>query len=214
MNLCQNQKTRLLVVDDHVLISDGIKNLLSPFSGIEVVGQVENGLDAYSACQSLTPDLILMDLNLPGMRGVDAIRRIMNRWPDMLILCLTAISEEYKVKEALDAGAKGYVLKNSNQQTLLSAIEAAVHNREFIDPSLNVDLVNTILNEDNSASASLTPRETQILKLISEGLKNRDIAETLVISLKTVETHRLNLMRKLEAHNTAELVHWARRIGI
>ncbi|MCL9783984.1 two component system response regulator [Vibrio sp. S4M6] len=214
MNICRQKKIRLLVVDDHALISDGIRNLLSPYTGIEVVGQVENGLDAYSTCRSLSPDLILMDLNLPGMRGVDAIRRIVQRWPDMLILCITAISEECKVKEALEAGAKGYVLKKSNQQTLLSAIEAVMKNQEFIDPSLNIDLVNSTSSHDSTLSPALTPRETQILKLISEGLKNREIAETLVISLKTVETHRLNLMRKLEAHNAAELVHWARRIGV
>ncbi|WP_108651919.1 two component system response regulator [Dongshaea marina] len=214
MNMNRRKSLNLLVVDDHALIADGIKNLIAPYSGVEVVGQVENGLDAYAACRELEPDLILMDLNLPGMRGVDAIRRIIQRWPEMLILCITATTEEIKVREALEAGAKGYVLKKSTQQTLLAAIETVAKGQEFIDPSLNIDLVTSSTSEERGLSPALTPRETQILKLISEGLKNREIAETLVISLKTVETHRLNLMRKLEAHNAAELVHWARRIGV
>ncbi|MGF1740058.1 two component system response regulator [Vibrio profundum] len=214
MNICQNKKTKLLVVDDHALISDGIRNLLSPFTGVSVVGQVENGLDVYSKCQSLSPDVILMDLNLPGMRGVDVIKRVTKRWPNMIVLCISATSEEYKVKEALEAGAKGYVLKKSNQQTLLSAIESVIKNKEFIDPSLDTDLLYSSSLNEKSFLPSLTPRETQIMKLISEGLKNREISEALVISLKTVETHRLNLMRKLGAHNIADVVHWARRMGL
>ncbi len=203
---------RVLIVEDHALLIEGIKNLLRPFSQYEVVGQVEDGLQVYKACQDYLPDLILLDLGLPGMDGIDIITQLKKRWPALLIVVITANSAEHKAQEALQAGANGYVLKKSPQQTLLAALQTVQIGRSFIDPSLAVD---QLQKERGSREAdTLTLRERQVLKLVAEGNRNKDIAECLSISLKTVETHRLNLMRKLDVHNATELVGWAQRLGL
>lgn len=202
---------RVLIVEDHSLLAEGIRNLLSTHSRYEVVGEVTNGLDVYGACIKLTPDIVLLDLNLPGMDGVEIITQLHRRWEKLRIVVLTASTTEQRGQEALTAGAHAYVLKQSPRQILLTAMQQVSLDKIYIDPTLRLD-TSTPTNSINKAV--LTPRERQILKLIAEGKRNRDISELLTISLKTVETHRLNLMRKLDAHNAAELSNWARRLGI
>ncbi|WP_234418563.1 two component system response regulator [Dongshaea marina] len=208
---------KILIVDDHTLIADGIRNFIETYSGESdwsVVGHIDNGLEVYGACQEMSPDLLLTDLGLPGMDGIDVIRRVSKRWPELPILCISAHSEMNKLQGALKAGAKGYILKKSSQQTLLNAIREVSEGRVFVDPEFGVDPTELMNTEDLEESFGLTPREKQILKLISEGKRNNDIADTLNIGVKTVRTHRLNLMRKLGAHNATELVHWALRLGL
>lgn len=206
---------KVLIIEDHALVLDGIKRLLAEAPRFHVVAQVEDGLQAYHACQTCAPDLVLIDLGLPGMDGVDVIRQLKRRWPELKILVLTANATEHKAGEALAAGAMGYVLKKSTRQVLLAALQTVALGKRFIDPSLNENQLILASKEGKKTdSVTLTNRERQILKLIAEGGRNRDIAERLAISLKTVETHRLNLMRKLDAHNIAELVSWANRLGL
>lgn len=203
---------RILIVEDHSLLIDGICSLLGKNPHYEVVGTVSNGLSVYESCQQLSPDLILLDLSLPGMDGIDIIYQLLRRWEKMRIVVITASSEEHRCHKAIAAGAMAYVLKQSSQQTLLGAIQCAAVGKKFIDPSLRLDTMESATS--SSKEVTLTMRERQILKLVAEGKRNRDIAELLSISLKTVETHRLNLMRKLDAHNAAELSRWARRLGV
>lgn len=205
---------KILVVDDHDLIFDGLKNCLSPYPSLELVGFVNDGLEAYEQCLKLNPDLTFMDLSLPGMSGVEAIRQLRKRWPEMMIIVLTASEEEHKAREALDAGANGYVLKNGSKSTLLAAIKSVTRGKQFIDPSLDASHIEALGQVAEGDIPMLTPREKQVLKLIFEGKRNRDIAEALLIGLKTVETHRMNIMRKLDAHNVADLMKWAHRMGI
>jgi len=203
---------RVLIVEDHSLLIDGIRNLLANQHRYEVVGTVSDGLAVYEACQRLSPDLVLLDLGLPGMDGIDVIHQLLRRWKDLRIVIVTASSEARRSHDAFEAGALAYVLKKSSQQILLAALQHAVLGKRFIDPALKLETL-----EPGSAVTAETPltlRERQILKLVAEGKRNRDIAEMLSISLKTVETHRLNLMRKLDAHNAAELSNWARRLGL
>ena len=158
--------------------------------------------------------MVFMDLNLPGMSGVEAIRQLRKRWPDMMIIVLTASEEERKAREALDAGSNGYVLKNGSKSTLLAAIKSVTRGKNFLDPALDAKHIEALSLVEEGDIPVLTPREKQVLKLIFEGKRNRDIAEALLIGLKTVETHRMNIMRKLDAHNVADLMKWAHRMGI
>lgn len=203
---------RILLVEDHLLLSDGIRSLLSSVPSYQVVGEVCDGLQVYQACQQLMPDLVLLDLGLPGMDGIDIIRQLKQRWQEMTIVVITADAAEHRARAALAAGALAYVLKKSSQQTLLAALQIALMGKAFLDPALNAEQVTQ--RSGIEGPTRLTMRESQVLKLIAEGQRNRDIAESLKISIKTVETHRLNLMRKLDAHNAAGLANWAVRLGI
>lgn len=214
LNLQQFPKQqRILIVEDHSILIFGIKKLLSTVPNYEIVGEVNNGLDVYTACQELKPDVVLLDLGLPGMDGIDVIRQLKRRHPEMAIVVFTADTSEYRARDALKEGALAYILKKSSQQILLAGIQTVLAGKTFIDPSLCHAQINSSVTSLNGSSI-LTMRERQILKLIAEGGRNRDISEKLTISIKTVETHRLHLMRKLDAHNIAELVNWASRLGI
>jgi len=206
---------RLLLVDDHALIREGIKTLLDGVRGVQVVGEAENGHEALTVCREVNPDLILMDLNMPLLDGVSAINLIRARWPHIRILALTSNVSEANAALALDAGAHGYLLKRSRREVLLAAVERVGAGQAFIDPSIDAAQVASLRADgESSAGVTLTERERQLLKLIAGGSRNRDIAELLNISLKTVETHRLNLMKKLDAHNAADLTQWAFRLGL
>lgn len=204
----------ILIVEDHSLLADGIRSLLSTQPQYQVVGTVADGLQVYEACQRLQPDLVLLDLALPGMDGIDVIRQLRRRWGELKIVIFTAATEAHRGQQALAAGALGYVLKQSPQQVLLAAMQYAAIGKVYVDPALKLEALTQPAAELSHGDTPLTLRERQVLKLVAEGKRNRDIAELLSISLKTVETHRLNLMRKLDAHNAAELSGWARRIGL
>lgn len=214
MTFGQYKAIKILVVDDHSLIFDGLKGCLAPYPELDLVGFVEEGLAVYEQCLKLKPDLVFMDLKLPGMSGFEVIRQLRQRWPELMIIMLTATVEEKSAREALDVGANGYVLKNSPKSTLLAAIKSVSKGKTFIDPSLDEQQIDALSGAMCGDVPLLTPREQQVLKLICEGRRNRDIAEDLVIGLKTVETHRMNLMRKLNAHNVAELMLWVQRLGL
>lgn len=203
---------RILIVEDHYLLRYGLKSLMLTVPNYEVIGEVVDGLNVYAACQKLNPDVVLLDLGLPGMDGIDIIRQLKRRTPKLIIVVITADASEHRARDALAAGALGYVLKKSSRQVLLAGLQTAIAGKIFLDPALNRSHVINTPNVDGLSA--LTTRERQILKLIAEGNRNRDISEKLSITIKTVETHRLNLMRKLNAHNIAELVNWACRLGI
>ncbi|MHC8403429.1 two component system response regulator [Pseudomonas sp. MDT1-17] len=208
----QHERKRILIVEDHQILIYGLKKLLSTVANYHVVGAISDGLEVYGACLKLTPDLVLIDLGLPGMDGVDIILQLKRRLPQLTIVVITADASEHRAHNALAAGALAYVLKKSSQQILLAGLQTALAGKVYLDPKLNQAQVTCSPTLDGPSK--LTVRENQVLKLIAEGARNRDIAEQLRISIKTVETHRLNLMRKLDAHNVAELVNWAWRLGI
>lgn len=206
---------RIVVVDDHPLMREGLRALLLDVPGIRIVGEAENGRQALDVCRSLAPDLLLLDLNMPVMDGISALPLIRQRWPDIRILALTSRLSEQNAALALDAGADGYVLKSSNSEVLVGAIDTLLSGKPFLDNHLNANQVAALRVKSSSQSGiTLTDRERQVLKLVAEGARNRDVAELLCISLKTVETHRLNLMKKLDAHNAAELTQWAFKLGV
>lgn len=205
---------RILLVDDHELIVNGIINLLSPYPRFHVVAHIDDGLEVYNACRLHAPDIVVLDLGLPGINGLDLIPQLRRRLPQMAILAYTAHMEDTMAIRTLSAGALGYVLKNSGRQVLLAALQSVAVKKCYIDPALNREAINTALRVKNDSTEILTPRERQILKLIAHGFTNRLIGERLCISVKTVETHRLNVMRKLNVHKVTELLICARRLGL
>ncbi|MER2474547.1 two component system response regulator [Photorhabdus laumondii] len=205
---------KVLLVDDHELIIDGIKNLLAAYPRYHVIAQVDDGLSVYASCRDLAPDIVILDLGLPGLNGLDIIPQLCQRWPDLRILALTAHDDELTASRVLRAGALAYVLKTSSQQILLAAITSVAARKSYVDPHLNQEAIRLLGEGINDDSTLLTRRERQILQLISEGNGNRNIAEILSISIKTVETHRLNMMRKLKVHKVTELLNYSRKLGL
>lgn len=205
---------KILLVDDHELIINGIMNLLAPYPRFRIIAHIDDGLEVYNACRIHEPDIVVLDLGLPGINGLDLIPQLRSRWPKMAILAYTAHMEEFMAIRTLAAGATGYVLKNSSRKILLAAIQTVAVRKRYIDPALNRDAINSALSADADSPELLTPRERQILKLIANSYTNRLISEQLCISVKTVETHRLNIMKKLNVHKVTELLNCSRRLGL
>jgi DNA-binding NarL/FixJ family response regulator len=204
-------RCRIVIADDHTIMREGLRSLLEAESDFEVVGAVDNGRDAVRLAALLKPELVLMDLAMPHMDGMSAIREIKRRAPEIRILVLTMHKTEEHIRAALQAGAGGYLLKDAARAELLIAIVSLMRGKTFISPAVADRIVAGYLDHDapggpmRARSDTLTAREKQVLKLIAEGRRNRDIAEYLYVSVKTVEKHRANLMAKLDLHNTAEL---------
>ncbi|WP_263070783.1 two component system response regulator [Enterobacter huaxiensis] len=205
---------KILIVDDHELIVHGISTLLAPYPRFEISGHTVDGRDVYNACIASEPNIVILDLGLPGINGMELIPQLRRRWPEMRILIYSAHNEEFMAARALRAGADGYALKSSSQQTILSALQMLAVNRPFIDPALNRDAIDKALSEKDDMKSILTSRELQVLKLIIEGNTNALIGEQLHISIKTVETHRLNIMRKLNVHKVTDLMNCAQRLRL
>jgi two-component system, NarL family, response regulator NreC len=208
---------RIVIADDHTIMREGLRALLEAEAQFEVVGAADNGRDAVRLATLLKPDLVLMDLAMPHMDGMSAIRELKRRSSEIRILVLTMHKTEEHVRAALQAGADGYLLKETSRSELLIAILSVMRGKTFISPAVADRIVAGYLDHDagggegamRARSDTLTAREKQVLKLIAEGRRNRDIAEYLFVSVKTVEKHRANLMSKLDLHNTAALTSFA-----
>ncbi len=211
--------TRLLLVDDHAVVRSGLKMLLSSEKDVEIVGEASTAAQAMETAGIVKPDVILMDIGLPDMSGIDATREIKKRYPEISIVALTIHEDEEYFFKMLDAGASGYVPKRAAPEELLVAIRAAAAGEVYLYPSLAKLLVKDYLSQEHPAEEKanldgLTEREHEVLTYLAEGASNEKIAQSLVISPKTVERHRENIMRKLNMHSRAELVRYAIRRGI
>jgi len=212
-------KHRILIVEDHTLLRQGLCAMISMDQEIEVVGEADNGRDAIRLTGSLLPGLILMDLSMPGTNGTESIVEIKRRFPEVKVLVLTVHKAEEYIREALKAGADGYVLKHATQAELMLAIKSVLSGKTYLSPDIAEQVVSgylfggTNLN-DRSVWDSITLREREVLKLIAEGHPNKYIANYLCVSVKTVEKHRSNLMRKLDMHNAASLTAFAIEKGM
>lgn len=208
----------LLLADDHAVVRSGLRLLLESQPDMVIIGEAENGLDAINKTSVLKPDVVLMDIEMPDMNGIEATRRIKNTHPETAVLALTMYEDDQYFFEMLRAGASGYVPKRAAPDDLVSAIRAVSRGEVFLYPSLAGRLVQDYLQrndvEEQEPVGELTPREQEVLKLIAEGLSNAEIAELLVISAKTVDRHRENIMRKLNLHSRVDLVKYALRKGL
>lgn len=210
---------RLLIAEDHAIVRDGLKALLAAQPGFEVVAEAGNGREAVKLAGRTEPELILIDLSMPKMNGLEAIRELKRQDPAVRIIVMTAHAAEEYVFAALEAGVEGYFLKDGTQEELLQAIAAVLAGRRYICPGVSEQVIEGYLHgkprlKKQTAWESLTPREIEIVKLVAEGYKNREIAEELFISIKTVEKHRSNLMAKLNLKGAAELAKLAIEKGL
>jgi DNA-binding NarL/FixJ family response regulator len=210
---------RVLIVDDHNLFRQGIRSMVMGLAGYEVIGDACDGKEAVQKAVSLRPDLILMELCMPGLNGIEAALQIKRRMPNIRILALTMQKTEDYVRAALSAGVDGYAVKDITYEEFLSAIHTVAKGKKFICSEVSMHLVDIYLHPASNASTTtvwdkLTSRERSILKLVAEGHTNRMSGEILNISSKTVEKHRANLMRKLDLHNATELIRLALDMGL
>ncbi len=208
----------LVLADDHAVVRSGLRMLLDAQSDMRIIGEANNGREALELVRSLKPDVILMDIMMPDMNGIEATQQITSEIQGTAVLALTMYEDEQYFIEMLRAGASGYVPKRAAPDVLVSAIRAIDMGAMFIYPSLSKRLVQ-VYDREGAADAetpidALSPRELEVLLLISDGLSNIDIAERLEISVKTVDRHRENIMRKLQIHNRIDLVKYAIREGL
>lgn len=209
-----NKKTQIVLVEDHEIVRQGFKALLGSVEGLEIVGEADNGIQAIKCIIELKPDLVFLDLSLPKRNGVCVIEEVKKFYPLTKFIVLTAHNTDEHVHACFDAGASGFVSKAACFNEIEMAIKSVINGKTFISPEVSSKVIDGYLDgkkkECNSTRLStLTQREKEVLVLIAEGYKNRDIADTLFISLKTVERHRANLMKKLDLHNSAAITSYA-----
>ncbi len=205
---------RLILVDDHQIVLDGLKALLDDLDGFDCVATAENGQKALDLLQVFEVDVVLMDIDMPVMNGMEATRRIKKHHPKVKVISLTQHSERGMVRQLLDCGSDGYLLKNIAQDELADAIRKVNNGENVFSSEVALSLAGKAIEKNsNGVEVELTERELEILALIAEGLSSKQIGEKLFISPRTVDTHRTNLMNKLEIHNIAGLIRFAFKNG-
>ncbi len=214
-----SQKYRVVIAEDHTILREGLKSLLSSSPDFEVIGEAGDGREAIRCVEKCKPNLILVDLSMPRMNGIDAIREIKRRFPETKILVLTVHKTEEYILATLKAGADGYVLKDATHAELMIAVKNVLSGKHYISPGISEKVIEGYLEgrktlKTRTSWETLTQREREILKLIAEGYKNKEIADYLCISPKTVEKHRANLMEKLGLHNVQALTAFAIEKGL
>ena len=207
-------KQKLLIAEDHAILREGLRALLSATPELEIIGEAEDGQEAISLARQFEPHLVLMDLNMPNTNGTEAMRAIKRNNPAIKIIALTVHKSEEYVRATLDAGAVGYVLKDDTYHDLITAISNVQKGKIYLSPGICDKVINGFLDTSASATSShswnqLTVREREVTKLIAEGKKSREVADYLSVSLKTVEKHRSNLMRKLDLHCVSAITKYA-----
>lgn len=209
---------RVLIADDHEVVRRGIRALVESHAGWEVCGEAEDGREAVERAQALKPDLVLLDIGMPNLNGIDAARQILANAPAIHILILTMHYSPQVVREVLAVGARGFLLKSDAGRDLLTAIDAVQHHRTFFTSQVTEIVVDGYLNpgrnEPASLASRLTPREREVVQLLAEGKTSKEVAVALNVSVKTAETHRTNIMRKLDLHSVTDLTLYALRNGI
>lgn len=206
---------RILVADDHELVRRGLASILHERPDWQICGEATTGRQAVAMALERKPNVVILDVGMSELNGLEATRRIVGRLPGTEVVILTVHASENLVREVLDAGARGYVLKSDAGECLIAAVESALVHEPFLTPSLSRTLVRSYLGarprDEVDRGGTLTPREREVLQLLAEGRSNKEVADTLGISVKTAETHRTNMMRKLDVHCVAELVRYAFR---
>lgn len=202
-------KTSIFIVDDHYMVIEGIRSLLQNEKGIEWMGHATNAASCLGFLKNQQPDIILMDINLPDMSGIDLCKEVRQKYPSVFVLGLSTFNQQAFIRNMIDNGASGYVLKNATKEELLDAIEAVQHGKTYLSHEANLSL-----REKEDKMPPISRREKEVLLLIAEGLTNNEIAEKLFISIPTVNTHRKSLLEKFDAKNTAILIGKATKLGI
>ena len=210
---------RLLLADDHSVMRQALKKLLEAAPGLTVVGEAKDGREAVARTKKLRPDMVVIDITMPRMNGILAMRRILSTCPDTKIIALSMHSDEQSVLQALKAGALGYVEKGADQSELVSAIRAVASGKSYLSPEIARTVVDACAGRGaakrgEAGASPLSPREEEVLQLLAEGRTSKEMALELNISVRTVDTHRKHIMEKLSVNSVAELVKWAIRHGL
>ena len=213
------EKKKIVIAEDQKILREGLKALLSSSDDLEVVGEAEDGLNAVQCVEKFTPELLLLDLSMPKMSGISVIKEIKSQSAETKILVLTVHESEEYILEVFKSGADGYCLKDASHSELLVAIKSVLSGKRFISPWISGKVLDGYLDDreklkTGSSWDSLTQREREILKLVGEGYKNKEIADYLCISAKTVEKHRSNIMEKLDLHTASALTAYAIKKGL
>jgi DNA-binding NarL/FixJ family response regulator len=213
------KKHRILLVEDHTLLREGLRSLLETQADFDVVGEAGDGLEAIAQARRLEPDLVLMDLSMPKMTGLEALREITRQHPGTKAIALTMHNTEEHLRDALRAGAAGYVLKTASHTEMIGAVRSVLAGQRYLSPQVAKPVIEGYLGQSHvpgevTAWDTLTAREREVLKLIAEGYKSREIADQLCISQSTVEKHRVNLMRKLDLHSVSAVTAYAAKRGL
>jgi len=213
--------TKILIVDDHEVVRDGLRNILTSLDSIAIAGEAGDGEEAVKMYASLKPDLVIMDISMPGMNGIEATRVIKEKDPDARILILTMHDNQEYLNQIIRSGAKGFILKNTDKEELLEAVRTVASGDNFFSKDISKLIIDNYIRtaketekNDGYKEVPLTKREIEILKLIASGYSNQEIANILYISYNTVDTHRKNIMHKLSIKNTAGLVRYAIEKGL
>jgi len=209
----------ILLADDHTIVRQGLASLLEEQRDLKVVGTANNGQVAVEKAMELKPDIIIMDIAMPRMNGIEAAKRIRKQLPKTKILVLSMYSHEHYIHELLETGVSGYLLKDSSGRDIIKAIYAAMNNETFLSPGISKKLVDTYLSPRKRFSKAeryklLTNREREVFQLIAEGYTTRQIAEMLYVSISTIKSHRVNIMEKLRIETPVKLIHFAIQLGL
>jgi len=218
-DVSSHEEIRVLIADDHTLFRKGVKRLLEDSDVAHVVGEASDGIEAVRKAKDLSPDVILMDISMPNLNGIEATQQLLKRDSDTRVLILTMHDNEKYIGRILRAGAAGYLLKDTASADFLSAIRAVHRGDSYLSPSISRMILNGLFQEKDSRRTksrvnTLTPREREVLTLLAEGKSNKEIGDVLYISPKTVDVHRTNIMKKLDIHSIVQLVKYAIQQGL
>lgn len=208
-----------MLADDHTIVRQGLARLLEEHNNLKVVGQAVNGQDAIEKAEKLRPDVIIMDIAMPRMNGIEAAKRIRKLLPETKIVILSMYSHEHYIHELLECGVSGYLLKDSGGQDIIKAIRAALKNETFLSPSISKKVVDSYLSPTKNSSKAelykqLSNREREVFQLIAEGHSTREIADMLCVSISTIKSHKAKIMEKLGIKSSIKLVHFAIQLGL
>ena len=211
------QKIRVLLIEDHTMVRQGLRRLLEMSDDIEIVGEVGDGRAALAAVQRERPAVAIIDISLPGLNGIEVTRQLTKLAPSTKVLILSMHADEPYIRQSLQAGARGYLLKDADEQDLIKAVAALSGDGSYFSPAVSKLVLDGYLKdrrEPDDALSGLSGREREVLQLVAEGKSNKEVAQVLDVAVSTVESHRKRIMEKLDLHNTADMVRFAVRKGI
>ena len=207
-----SKKVNIILVDDHQMLRDGLRNLIEQKANLQIIGEASNGREAIKLCAKLIPDVVITDVSMPNLNGIESAKQIIKENPEIKIIGLSMHANRKFVQSMFKAGGYGYLLKDGDVNELITAITTVMQNRKYLSKNINQDYLHSLNNDEDSKQIS--SRETEVLQLLTEGKSSKEIAELLFLSPKTVDVHRNNLMKKLELYTIPELTKYAIREGL